>query len=140
MEWQLRNVMQSSMTATLPRRQTKLESHIDSLKRHLNDCTDSHQKDPYTRITTEIAAYVATSPINGSDVKIEIETIHDCLPPNATAEQKRRCGKQNWRKQKKWSDPERKYRNTVSIVWGHVSFALQHRIQSPELQDKENSS
>ena len=92
---QLRNVMQSSMTATLPRRQTKLESHIDSLKRHLNDCTDSHQKDPYTRITTEIAAYVATSPINGSDVKIEIETIHDCLPPNATAEQKRRCGKQN---------------------------------------------
>jgi len=58
-----------------PKKQVKFEGGIDALKGHIYDCTDSHQEDLYTKMTKEIAGYVATSLKNGNDVMIAIETL-----------------------------------------------------------------
>ena len=107
-----------------PKQQVKFEGRIDSLKGHIYDCTDSHQADIYTKMTKDIAGYVATSLKNGNDVQTAIETLTvptmklpNDLPANTSAAQKRHWEKRIDEISKKEMILEENMKTLFSIVW-----------------------
>jgi len=91
--------------------------------------------------TREIAGYVATNLKNGNAVRSAIENLKVPVmvlpndpPANSSAAQKR-----YW--EKKIDEISKKEMKTLySIIWGHVSDVLKHRIQALENFKEMNSA